>query len=365
MASEGIMSYDTLEALVRQGCAEAEGELTLAFQGGEPTLAGLAFYEHLIELEARYKPADLTIHHAIQTNGYALNAEWCRFFKDHDFLVGLSLDGTRGLHDRYRVDPQNEGSFSRIWQHVALLKEFEVEFNILTVVTAPLAKRIGAVYRFFREHDLPWQQYIACLSPLQSREDEQGPREEPTWHLSADAYGEFLCELFDLWFDDVVRGRPIHIRNFENWVGMLMGQRPESCGLAGVCSPQHVVEANGDIYPCDFYCLDDYRLGNIHDEGMTIQTLDASERACAFLKDSVPLPEACQSCEVLPLCRGGCKRDRFGFDYVEGPPAVEQIGTVPEGSDEMIGLNRYCRGYKRFFRYALPRMEQLAQSLRR
>ena len=155
------------------------------------------------------------------------------------------------------------------------------------------------------------------------------------------------------------------IKNFENWVGMLMGQRPESCGLAGVCSPQHVVEANGDIYPCDFYCLDDYRLGNIHDEGMTIQTLDASERACAFLKDSVPLPEACQSCEVLPLCRGGCKRDRFGFDYVEGPPAVEQIGTVPEGSDEMIGLNRYCRGYKRFFRYALPRMEQLAQSLRR
>ena len=372
-ASEGIMSSETLEALVKQACEEAEGELTLAFQGGEPTLAGLPFFEHLIELEAKYKPDDLVIHHALQTNGFMLDGKWSRFLKEHNFLVGVSLDGTRGLHDRYRLDKLDEGSFSRVWRNIALLQEFEVDFNILTVVTAPLAKRIGAVYRFFKEHNLPWQQYIPCLSPLKTAEDTTGTEDpEPDWHLSAEAYGDFLCELFDLWYADVTRGQPIYIRTFENWVGMLLGQHPESCGLAGVCSPQHVVEANGDIYPCDFYCLDAYKLGNIRDEGMSFTSLARSACSQAFMEESLPLPTACQTCEVRQFCRGGCKRDRFGFDFAEGPPAAEQLTALRDGQEvqvsetgEVLDLNRYCSGYKRFFRCAGPRLNKLAMSLRR
>lgn len=375
------MSFETLETLVKQAFEEAEGELTLAFQGGEPTLAGLPFFRHLIELEERYKPEGLVIHHALQTNGFMLTDEWCRFLKENNFLVGVSLDGTRGLHDRYRLDKVDEGSFGRIWANIERLKKHQVDFNILTVVTAPLAKRIGAVYRFFREYDLLWQQYIPCLSPLQTAGDEATPdeaNEQPDWHLSSEAYGDFLCELFDLWYADVSQRRPIYIRTFENWVGMMMGQLPESCGLAGICSPQHVVEANGDIYPCDFYCLDNYRLGNIHDEGASFQALARSEQSRQFMEDSLPLPKVCQTCEVRGLCRGGCKRDRIGFDFVEGPPAAEQMDALrngtgaPLGTDadkdtdtEIIGLNRYCEGYKRFFRYAGPRMEKLAMSLRR
>lgn len=328
----GIMSLDTLEVLVRRIFDYAEGECTIAWQGGEPTLAGLDFFRRYIELEEQYNTKHIPVHRAIQTNGYGLTDEWAAFFGHYHVLTGLSLDGVRSSHDRYRKTPSGEGSFSSVFAATKLLERYHVDYNILTVVHRGTAEKIRQIYPFYQEHSFRYQQYIACLDPL-----DEPPGQRP-WSLTPELYGRFLIDLFQMWYQDARRGRAPYIRQFENYIGLLAGIQPESCEQRGVCGVQTVVEADGSVYPCDFYVTDAYRLGNLKEH--SIAELRANPIQQAFVQRSIPLPEQCTKCPYLHLCRGGCSRCRLED-----------------------GLNYFCPGYQMFFQRCLPKMEQLANDL--
>ena len=334
------MSEETLEILVEKTLRQVSQTATFAFQGGEPTLAGLDFYRHLIDLEKKYNTKNAAVYNSIQTNGIVLDEEWAQFLHDNHFLVGLSLDGYEELHDENRKFPDGSGSFSRVMEAAGLLKRYQVDFNILTVVTAKSARRIRRIYRFFQEQGFAWQQYIPCIDPF---EEDKGAL---SYSLTTDRYGKFLKDLFDDWYADWKAGRPVYNRTFENWIGILVGQRPEACSMNGVCSEQWVVEADGTVYPCDFYVLDEWKLGNIREH--SFEEMNQKREELQFVALSRHVPEECRSCRWFPLCRNGCRRDRL---------------LLPDGRTP--GLNAYCSAYRDFFSYAYPRLEEMARAVGR
>ena len=335
--SFGMMTEETLEIVVKKALLSGAPEVTFAFQGGEPTLVGLPFYRRLMQLQAQYNEKHIPIHNAIQTNGILMDDEWAAFFAENRFLVGLSMDGTEAANDLHRVDAKGDGTHKRLMQVVRLFKKHKVEFNILTVVTAKVAKDIKSIYAFFKRNELPYQQYIPCLDPF--GEDRGGYAHSLTPQL----YEKFLKDLFDLWFDDVVHGRFIYNRYFENLVGMLLGQPPEACGMMGFCSRQNVIEADGGVYPCDFYVLDEYKIGSLISDDWAV--IEENRAKLGFIEVSRPMHKDCAACKWRPLCRGGCRRDR-----------------EPQLGDEM-SRNYFCSAYKGFFEYAYPRLEHLARGI--
>ncbi len=343
------MTYESIERIVEKAFAYAEQSITIAFQGGEPLSSGLDFFKHYVNCVAKHNKAGLPVQHALQTNGTLLNEDWAAFFHEHHFLLGLSVDGTRGNHDKYRVDVREEGTFGRVWEKVELLRKYQVEFNILTVVTADTARKIVPIYDFYRRHEINYQQYIPCLNPL----DE--PDASYPFTLTPTLYGDFLCKLFDLWFEDIRRGRPIYLQYFEELLAMLLGQMPHTCGLSGVCAPQFVIEADASVYPCDFYVLDHYRLGNLLEQDF--EDIDKVRLKSGFIEESLGISEKCRTCPFFGICRGGCRRNREPMLSVN--PATNKGYTV------MGSLNRFCPAYERFFAYALPRLQSLAREIRR
>ncbi|MEG1427843.1 MAG: radical SAM protein, partial [Oscillospiraceae bacterium] len=254
----GIMSGETLENILKKALAFAEGECTIAYQGGEPTLAGLEFFRNSVALQKKHNLKGIDIHNAIQTNLFCIDEEWAAFFKENHFLVGVSLDGTKETNDVFRRDREGNGCFTQVMKNIDLLKKYQVEFNILTVVHSQTAKKIQSIYGFYQKCGFEYLQFIPCLEPFH----EEGERHPFT--LSAKAYGTFLINLFDLWYRDFLTGSAPHIRQFENYMEMLLGYPPESCGMSGICSMQNVIEADGTVYPCDFYVLDAFSLGNLN-----------------------------------------------------------------------------------------------------
>ena len=319
------------KALARAAALPAPArQLSFGFQGGEPMLAGLDFFRDFVAYARAKNTTGEPIAWFIQTNGTLLTREWAEFFKENGFLVGLSLDGVPELHNKNRVDPQGKGTQTQVLRAAELLKKTGVEFNILTVLTGELARSAKKVYSYYQKQGFVWQQYIPCISPLDAA--------DTRWSLTAERYGEFLCNLFDLWFDDVAHERLTFNREFENWVGILAGREPEECGMAGVCSPQYLIEADGSVYPCDFYALDDYLLGNICVDSLA--QLDEKRAQIGFIEASLAIPEECRQCKWYALCRGGCRRNR-----------------------DAGGKNRFCAAYRKFFAYAYPRMQKLADMI--
>ncbi len=330
----GLMEESVLEEMTRKALAHAENVCTFGFQGGEPTLRGLDFFRRAVEYQQKYNVNHVRIENALQTNGLLIDGEWADFLAREKFLVGLSMDGMASLHNRNRPDAKGEGTLRRVLDTAALLKEKGVTFNTLTVVTGDTADKIDLIYDFFARHDLRWQQYIPCLDAFGEKQD---------W-LTAEKYARFLKKLFDRWADDVMNGRFIYIRQFENYVGMLLGQPAENCGMMGMCGMQYTVEADGSVYPCDFYVLDPYRLGSFVTDDFA--TLDEKRHALRFVEDSAVKDRECLACEYYPLCRGGCRRDR------------------DDGAGR-LSRTRFCAAYKEFFAYALPRLYQIAQRCKR
>lgn len=333
--SYGFMSEETLELLIKKALEYATGQCSFGFQGGEPTLRGLDFYRRVVELQKKYNVHHTRIANAIQTNGILLDDEWAEFLHKNHFLVGLSLDGTKEVNDQNRLDPEGRGTFNRVLMAAQKLRAHQVDFNLLTVVTNRTADSIAKIYGFYRRSELLYQQYIPCLDPL---EEERG---SSPYSLTPEKLSKFLKTLFDLWYRDVTAGRFIYIRYFENLLGMLLGRWPESCGLGGRCTIQNVIEADGSVYPCDFYCLDEWRLGNIREQGF--REMAESETARRFLNEGSSGREECESCEFAPICRGGCRRDREPLER---------------------GGNYFCEAYKDFFSYALPRLQRMAGAIR-
>lgn len=333
-ASYGRMSLETLEEILRKTLEYAEGECTIAYQGGEPTLAGLDFFRRSMELQNKHNKKGIKIHNALQTNGYGLNEEWAEFFSRNHFLVGVSLDGIWKTHDAFRLDPQGKDTFKQVMETIRIFQKYRVEFNILTVVHAYTAKNIREIYSFYKAKKLRYLQFIPCLDPLG---EEPGKRE---YSLSPKVYGAFLCKLFDLWYEDFLKGEEMHVEQFENYIEMLMGYAPASCGISGVCSFQHVVEADGEVYPCDFYVTDAYRLGNLTE--CSFEQIQARRKEIQFIEESLDVGSACLACDYYRLCRGGCKRNRE-------PRKEGKLGT-----------NYLCDAYKIFFSYAAERLALLA-----
>ena len=253
-------------------------------------------------------------------------------------MVGVSLDGIRPTHDAYRRTPKGEDSFWEVKKTINLFQKKQVDFNILTVVNRRTAQRIRKIYELYQKEGWHYLQFIPCLDPLG---EQAGNRE---YSLTPEAYGEFLVTLFDLWYADLCQGRQPYIRMFENYIGILMGIQPEACDQRGCCSIQLVVEADGSVYPCDFYVMDAYRMGSFNEDD--VEELRRRGESLGFVQASLRGKEACEACPYGFICRGGCRRNR----------QVEADGA--------LGDNYFCSSYKRFFEAALPRMREIAAALR-
>lgn len=316
----GIMTADTAELLVKKALQFADGNFAaFAFQGGEPTLAGLDFFRLFVEYVNKYNVKNSKVFYSIQTNGTLLDKDWALFFKENSFLVGLSLDGDFD-GNKFRKRPSGQNAYYKILTAAELLKKYEVDFNILTVLTGYCAENGEKIYKFFRSQGFRYLQFIPCLRPFDSKESCE-------LYMTAEQYADFLIKVFNLYVKDYVRGNYISIRQFDNWVRLYLRQPAEQCGASGYCSRQFVAEANGNIYPCDFYCTDEYLLGNIGDKSFS--ELEQTAAAALFIKESLSIPERCKKCAVYGLCRGGgCKRTQLSEDY--------------------------CKAYKKFFTSCLP-----------
>ncbi len=316
----GIMDRETAEILIKKALEYADGKnIAFAFQGGEPTLAGLDFFRLFVDTVNKYNVKKSPVFYGIQTNGTEINDEWAEFLSEHRFLVGLSLDGDfEG--NKFRKKPSGQNSFYKILSAAELLKKHNVDFNILTVLTGYCAENGERIYRYFRDKNFRYLQFIPCLRPF-------GSAEKSELYMTPEQYGDFLIRVFNLYVKDYVRGNYISIRQFDNWVRLFLRQPTEQCGIRGHCTHQFVAEANGNIYPCDFYCTDEYFLGNIKETDFI--TMEASEVAQEFIKESLVIPERCRDCNVSGMCRGGgCKRTKLSEDY--------------------------CKAYKKFFSSCLP-----------
>lgn len=327
----GLMSNEVSRALLEKAAGAAEGSISFLFQGGEPTLAGLDFFRDFVAQAGQRIPRGVAVRYAIQTNGTLLDKDWSCFLRENHFLVGLSLDGDRACHDRFRRDGQDKGTYDKVLRAARLLEEDGVGFNALTVVTGYLARHIRRVFAALCGAGFRFQQYIPCLDPL------EGERGGEDYSLTPARYGEFLKTLFDLWYGELERGQYWSIRYFDNLLWMLAGHAPEQCSMVGCCGPQYLVEADGSVYPCDFYGLDQFRLGNILQD--TWAELDKAREELGFIRQSQQVPEECRECRWYSLCRNGCRRDRL------------------EGTDG-LGRNYYCQVYRDFFAYALPRLRR-------
>ena len=334
--SYGIMSEQTLRNVLQKVLANVTDSCTIAFQGGEPTLAGLDFFRKCVTLTKEFNVNHCRIDFALQTNGTLLDEEWCAFFRENKFLIGISLDGTKETHDENRVDVEGNGTYGKVLSGIRLLEKHGVDFNILTVLTSGNCRSFRKIYQHYKRNGWDYQQYIPCLDPL----DEQ--RGGHPWSLSPERFEQYLKTAFDCWYQDAMEGNKKYHRYFDNLLLMMNGQPPEACGMGGRCTMQYVVEADGSVYPCDFYMLDEHRLGNLNTD--SIEKLNARRADMCFIeKSAAPYPD-CLQCQWKALCRGGCRRDRDYFD-------------------QGLGKNYYCSAYKAFFEYAFPRLQMLYNRL--
>lgn len=339
VSSRGIMSKETMRKIMDRALKYADGYCTVAFQGGEPTLAGLDFYEDLAKyMAARENPKRIRFQYAIQTNGLKIDETWARFWAENRYLVGVSLDGPKEIHDKYRRDRGGKGTYNQIMSGIRLLEKYHVDYNILTVVTSASARSGQKIYNFFKKNKMEYQQYIECLDPLG---EAPGGQE---FSLTPRQYQVFLKSLFDAWYLDVKAGKAVYNRYFDNLMLILDGHMPESCNMRGICGKQWVIEADGSTYPCDFYALDQWLLGNIRED--SFEDMDRRREELGFIRWSEKIHEDCQQCRWLNLCRGGCRRNR--------EPVTE----------DSTGKNYFCDAYKGFFEYAYPRLEEVYMGVR-
>ncbi len=335
VANLGIMSAETAETLIRSAfdAAEPQSQVSFAFQGGEPTMAGLDYFRSFVALVDKYRPSRAEIHYSIQTNGLAIDDAWADFFRAHNFLVGVSVDGDKSLHNLNRVDPKGDGTYDRVAKTVALLQSRGVEVNLLCVVTGSCARHPRKVYTALKALGVRYLQFIPCLDPL---EEKRGGR---AFSLKPKDYGSFLCGLFDAWYQDWERGQYVSVRLFDDYVHLAMGLPAGTCATSGSCGSYFVAEGDGSLYPCDFYVLDEWNLGKVGET--SLEALAGGDKVKAFLAGGEQKPHACQSCSWFHLCNGGCKRDWHQEDGVLN--------------------NYYCAAFQRFFDYAGDRLAHIAR----
>jgi uncharacterized protein len=340
------MSDEIHESYIRQLFeAHHVPQVTVAWQGGEPTLMGLDFFRRSVELQKKYAKPDTRIENTFQTNGILLNKTWCQFFRENNFLIGLSLDGPQKLHDLYRKDKGGHGTFDRVVTAARLLQTHKVEFNILCTVNSKNSNHPLDVYRFFR--DELGAHYIQFI-PIVERDNETGYQEGSKVtdrSVQPEQFGRFLIGIFDEWVRKDVGNT--FVLNFDGALAGWLGMAGTVCIFGPTCGLGMALEHNGDLYSCDHFVEPDHYLGNILKTPMV--DLVASEKQRRFGQDKKDrLPRTCRDCEVLHICNGECPKNRF-----------------LETSDGEPGRNYLCAGYKAFFKHADKPMRIMAGLLRR
>ncbi len=368
--SSFCMTDNVLERYIRQLLmVHKSPEVVLAWQGGEPTLMGLDFFRRSIDLQKKYCPPGTRITNTIQTNGTLLDDSWGSFFKENDFLVGISIDGPRAIHDAYRLDKGAHGTFDRAMSGLAVLQRHEVEHNVLTTIHRANARHGLAVYRFLRdecraeyiqfipivERALPEHMGEVNRISATNSADRRSWRTRPLYVQQGDSvsdrsvtafqYGQFLIDVFEEWVRHDV-GR-VYVQTFDVALANWCGSPPGICVHAETCGSAPALEHNGDLYSCDHFVEPDYRLGNIAEKSMLeLMTSERQRRFGLDKRDS--LPQQCQLCDVRFACHGGCPKDRF-LSTTAGEP----------------GLNYLCGGYQRFFHHVDHPMRIMAELLSR
>ncbi len=318
-----IMTRETADLLIQRIEEYRPDELSVIFQGGEPTLAGLDYFEYFAKnLKRRVKAYILF---SIQTNGLLIDNRFASFLKKYDFLVGVSVDGSRKTNDRYRVDRNGYGVLPQTLTAISILKKHGVNFNILSVIDSKNAGDADSTYAYFKKHKFYDLQFIPYV------DDREGI------NLSCEAYENFLKRIFDLWYDDFTAGEMIQIRHINNYLDIIAGFPPESCAMCGICGNYFVIESNGDIYPCDFYCDNEHLLGSIYGDN----PFGENEIKSRFIEQSLIIHSHCKSCKYYSLCRGGCRRDRI----------------------DNLTVNKYCKAYYNFFEYSIERLTDAVRRL--
>ena len=339
------MSLETLEEYTRQMLAAQPGpEVVFAWQGGEPTLLGLDFYRQAVSFQQKYRRPGQQISNSFQTNAVLLNEDWAGFFRENNFLVGVSLDGPQPLHDVYRRDKAGRGTFEQVMAGLELLKKGRVNFNILTCVHAANQKQPLEVYRFLRdEARAEFMQFIPIVERLNESGYQEG-EQVTARSVGGREYGEFLCAVFDEWLSRDV-GRTF-VQVFDVALAVWYGQRAGLCIFEPVCGQALALEHNGDLYACDHYVQPDHLLGNILETPLAELAVSSRQQEFGLHKEK-SLPRCCRECTVRFICNGGCPRNR--------------IRNTPDGEP---GLNYLCEGYKLFFEHIHNPMRKMAAQLR-
>jgi uncharacterized protein len=348
------MERETLERYVQQYIAAQAGEeVHFAWQGGEPTLLGVEFFRTAVELQQQYANGK-SIKNALQTNGTLIDDDWGEFLGDNGFLVGVSIDGPRELHDCYRVDKGNSPTFDRVMRGIEALKRHKVEFNTLTVVNRKNSEYPIEVYRFLKEIGSGFIQFIPVVERKAAEADSAGlvlikpsyqkSAEVTEWSVEAEAYGRFLTRIFDDWVKHDVGH--VFVQMFDVALESWLGMDASLCVFRRTCGTALAMEHTGDVYSCDHYVYPENKLGNMMETAL--ETLVGSTQQKAFGNDKRDsLPRFCRECEVRFACNGECPKHRF-------------IQT-PDGE---AGLNYLCAGYKYFFKHIDPYMQFMAGELR-
>ncbi len=334
------MTDEVLESYTRQYIyaqpADAR-EVNFTWQGGEPTLLGLPFFRKAVKLQQKYARPGMRVTNSFQTNGTRLNDDWAQFFLEHDFLIGISIDGPEDMHDEFRPDKRGYGSFQQVMEGLHYLIKHDVKFNTLSCVQSDNSSYPVKVYRFLKEIGSTHLQFIPIVEPLPD-----GGVSYRSVHPKK--YGTFLNGVFNEWLRREDVGR-IFVQDFDVALNLVVGNPSPICIHAETCGHAMAVEHNGDLYSCDHFVFPEYKLGNITEK--PVKAMHESEEQQQFGNDKRDrLPRYCRECEFLSVCNGGCPKDRI-IDSPDGEP----------------GLNYLCQGYKTFYAHSLPVFRKMARCL--
>lgn len=347
-----VMSEELLERFVKEYIeSQTMPQVMFTWHGGETLIRPLSFYRKAIELQKRYAQGR-QIDNSIQTNGILLTDGWCRFFKENNFLVGISIDGPQEFHDEYRRDKMNRPSFTKVMRGIELLKKHDVDFNCMAVVNDYNVDYPLEFYRFFKEIGCQFIQFTPIVERIRKNEPKlklatvENKEEEieiASFSVNPKKWGEFLCAVFDEWVKEDVG--EIFVQLFDATLANWVGEKPGVCTMAKTCGHAGVMEFNGDVYSCDHFVFPDYRLGNIYSKPLV--SMMYSDRQLKFGSDKFDtLPQQCRECDMLFACYGECPKNRF---------AKDKYGNR--------GLNYLCEGYYAFFQHVAPYMDFMKQEL--
>ncbi len=331
------MSYEVLEKLVKDYMELKFPFSGFAWQGGEPTLMGLDFYKSVVELQQKFGVPGQEVSNSLQTNAVLLDDQWCEFLHENKFLVGISIDGPKELHDYYRLDLGGHGTYDKVMRAIECCKEHKVEFNTLTLINNITAEHPDEIFDFLIDLGIRYMQFISCV------ETDPKSGRIADFSVSPKQYGKFLCRIFDRWMK--FGPQNLSIRNFDSILSFFITGRHTVCTFDRHCDHYIVIEHTGDVFPCDFFVDPKWRLGNIMETSM--EELATGAAKLDVMQNKQRLCNKCFSCRHLAVCWGGCLKDRMPLD-----------------SEKLACESYFCESYTKFFDYSLPRFMKLADKFR-